>query len=115
MEWKPVLALIEKGLKTQGLSADKASKDAGHPDAIRNMYRKAKGELKGGITFETIMDVARTLQIAPEAVCRAAMGFSADPPEKEAIRAEIYMELASEFALRTRPEKPRKGRRSASK
>lgn len=97
MKWEPLLALIDKALAARRLSADAASRESGHPDAIRNMRRKAEGKLKGGVTFDTVMDVARYLDISPEAVCRAAMGYSATTDDREAIRQEILREMRAEL------------------
>jgi hypothetical protein len=104
MDWEPVLYLIDAALKAKGISSDAASRDSGHPDAIRNMRRKAEGKLKGGVTFDTVMDVALHLGIRPEAICRAAMGLPAETSETEAIRKEILAEFMAKLTPAPKPE-----------
>ena len=113
MEWQPLLKLIDKALTAKGLSADKASRDAGHPDAIRNMKRKADGKLKGGITFDTVMDIARVLEISPVSVCRAAMGLQVETDERAALRKEILQELIAEMTKGQAAPAARKPRRAS--
>lgn len=62
MDLSLILANIERLLALKGLKADKASRLAGKPDAIRNIKRKLKGEIKGtGVTVETLNAIAAVL------------------------------------------------------
>lgn len=93
MDWRPLITLIDKALAAKKLSADRASREAGHPDAIRNMRRKAEGKLKGGITFDTVMDVAKILDLTPESVCRAVMGLQQPTDDRAAMAEQILSDL----------------------
>lgn len=61
MELSAVLKRIERRLKELGLSADAASRDAGKPDAVRNMRRAVKSGRKG-VNTSTIAALAPVLK-----------------------------------------------------
>jgi len=63
MELAPILDNIERLLRASGLSADFVSRESGHPDAIRNLRRRVRGELKGGITVQVVGDIASKLGV----------------------------------------------------
>lgn len=65
MELKPVLRRIEERLKLLGLSADKASKLAGKPDAIRNLKRAVKDGGRKGVSTDTLKALAPVLGVTP--------------------------------------------------
>ncbi len=62
MDVVAVLARIEERLKAVGLSADAASREAGTPDAIRNLRRTVKDGGRKGITMATLGRLAPVLQ-----------------------------------------------------
>jgi transcriptional regulator with XRE-family HTH domain len=65
MDLKLILDNIDRLLRVKKLSQDKASRDSGHPDAIRNIRRKLKGEIKGkGLSVEIVKDLARVLGVS---------------------------------------------------
>lgn len=67
MDLAVVYANIERRLRLLKMSAHKASTLAEAPDAIRNMKRKLKGEIKGdGITAQTLDALARVLNTTAE-------------------------------------------------
>jgi hypothetical protein len=67
MDLNILLANIERRLTIMKMSADKASKAAGHPDCIRNLKRRIKGEIKGdGISHQIVRDLARVLETTAE-------------------------------------------------
>lgn len=103
MDWKPLLALIDDGLARRNWSDDHASKEAGHPDAIRNMRRKAKGKLKGGVKFDTVFDIAKALDISPLAICKAAMGYSPDADDAEMIRQQAIRDAMAGLQAQLSP------------
>lgn len=65
MELSDVLARIELRLKATKLSADKASRLAGKPDAIRNMRRAIKDGVRVGVSTDTISALAPVLSANP--------------------------------------------------
>ena len=113
MDWKPLLALIDKALAAKKLSDHKASAAAGHPDAIRNMRRKAKGKLKGGVTFDTVFDVAEALGIPPLAICKVAMGHAADADDVEIIRQQVLRQVTEDLRGQITPPQPAAKRRAS--
>ena len=62
MELSTVLKRIEQRLKAVELSADAASKQAGKPDAIRNLRRAARKGSRGGLHTQTIDALAPVLR-----------------------------------------------------
>lgn len=63
MELKAILARVDARLEAVGLSESKASKDAGKPDAIRNMRRAVeKDEGRQGVSTATLNALAPVLQ-----------------------------------------------------
>jgi hypothetical protein len=66
MELAEILARIEGRLSTVGLSASKASRQAGKPDAIRNMQRVVREGRQGSVTVETISALAPVLRTTTE-------------------------------------------------
>lgn len=62
MKLKEILARIERRLKVLDISADKASKQAGKPDAIRNLRRAVKEGSRSGISTATIEALAPALE-----------------------------------------------------
>lgn len=115
MDWKPLLALIDAGLVAKKSNDHKASMEAGHPDAIRNMRRKAKGDLKGGVTFDTVFDVAKVLGIPPLAICKVAMGHAADADDVEIMRQQVLREVVDNFQVQMAPPAPSRKRRVSSR
>jgi hypothetical protein len=116
MDWKPLLALIDEALAAKKMTDNSASKAAGHNDAIRNMRRKARGEQKGGVTFDTVFDVAKALDISPLAVCKVAMGYSADADDYEVIRQQVMREVMSGLQAQIGPlPQPTRKRRTSSR
>jgi transcriptional regulator with XRE-family HTH domain len=62
MDLRLILSNIERLLTLKGMSADKASRLAGKPDAIRNIKRKLDNKIKGtGVTVETLNAIAEVL------------------------------------------------------
>ena len=62
MELERILQRIESRLKVVGLSATKASKLAGKPDAIRNIRRAVKEGRRSGVTSTTLHALAPVLK-----------------------------------------------------
>ncbi len=62
MELESVLARIESRLKEVGLSAHAASREAGKPDAIRNLQRAVKNKDRRGIATDTLAALAPVLK-----------------------------------------------------
>lgn len=62
MDTPAVLARIEERLKVVGLKADRASKLAGAPDAIRNLRRAVEKGTRTGVTMTTLAALAPVLQ-----------------------------------------------------
>lgn len=62
-----LLTNIEKLLEEQKRSADAVSREAGHPDAIRNL-RRAIERGKGGISLQVLIDLARALKTSHTAL-----------------------------------------------
>lgn len=116
MDWKPLLALIDEGLKAKKLTDNSASNAAGHPDAIRNMRRKARGEQKGGVTFDTVFDIAKVLDISPLAICKAAMGHAAGADDYEILRQQALREAMAALQAQITPvPQPSRKRRVSSR
>lgn len=65
MELKNILDRVEERLLTLKLSADKASKLAGKPDAIRNLRRAVKDGGRQGISTDTLKALAEVLETTP--------------------------------------------------
>lgn len=65
-----ILRNIELRLLVKRMSADQASRESGHPDAIRNLRRKVAGKLKGSFTVRTLEDIARVLGCDAEDLMR---------------------------------------------
>lgn len=67
MDMAVVYDNIVQLLETKGLSADKVSRDAGVPDAIRNMKRRLDGGIKStGITIKTLDALAARLGVTAD-------------------------------------------------
>ena len=64
MDLPVILERIEERLRALGLSADKASRAAGKPDAIRNMQRAVK-EGRTGVNTTTVAALATVLEVSP--------------------------------------------------
>lgn len=69
MELSVILTNIESLLEQQKRSADAVSREAGHPDAIRNL-RRAIDRGKGGISLRTLSDLARALKTSRYALLK---------------------------------------------
>jgi hypothetical protein len=65
MELRAVLDRIESRLNAEGLSADKASRLAGKPDAIRNLKRAIQDGGRQGISTGTLRALAPVLKVTP--------------------------------------------------
>lgn len=65
MELRPVLKRIEQRLKALDLSADKASRLAKKPDAIRNLKRAVKEGGRKGLSTDTLRALAPVLRVTP--------------------------------------------------
>lgn len=64
MELKTISENIDRLLKLRGMSADEASRAAGHRDAIRNIRRKLKGEIKGeGVSAKIVSSLAKVFKV----------------------------------------------------
>lgn len=74
MELEEILARIEARLKAVGISADRASKMAGKPDAIRNLRRAVKSGDRSGVSTATIAALAGPLQTTPAWLLEAIEG-----------------------------------------
>lgn len=62
-----ILDRIDQRLKLLGSNDARASKKAGHPDAIRNMRRAVKNnDSRRGITTATLSDLADALETSPQ-------------------------------------------------
>jgi hypothetical protein len=66
MELSEILVRIEGRLSAVGLSASKASRQAGKPDAIRNMQRAVREHRRGSVTVDTISALAPVLRTTTE-------------------------------------------------
>ena len=66
MELAEILGRIQSRLDTLGMSADRASKLAKKPDAIRNMKRALKEGNRDGISTTTLGALAPVLGVSPE-------------------------------------------------
>lgn len=106
MDWKPLLALIDDRLRAKDWSDDHASREAKHPDAIRNMRRKAEGKLKGGVTADVLFDVAIALDISPLAICKVAMGQRAGADDYEVIHQQVIREVMAGLQAQLTPISP---------
>lgn len=95
MDFRPLLELFEGRLKDLNRSADDVSNAAGHRDGIRNLQRKARGEIKGGVTVDVVFDIAKELKIAPEALCRVLMGHPALTDEETAAKHAALLDVRS--------------------
>jgi hypothetical protein len=71
MELAVILQNIERLLKARGISADEASRKAGHPDAIRNAKRKLKRGSKGSMRADTLAALARVLGVTQNDLARS--------------------------------------------
>lgn len=114
MDWKPLLALIDEHLDRKGWSDHRASLEAGHVDAIRNMRRKAKGEQKGGVTFDIVFDVARVLELSPLAICKAALGYDPDADNDEIVRQQALRDAIAGLQAQLEPTPPQPKKRRPS-
>lgn len=95
MDHETLLANIERHLKTKKVSADAVSKLAKRPDAIRNLRRRVKGQFDGSMTLDTLIDIARALDVPPWELMRPP-GAAASPDElRDLIDQRIEERLAA--------------------
>ena len=65
MDLKGILDRIERRLEAVGLTANAASKEAGRPDAIRNLRRAVEAGKRKGISTDTLSALAPVLKTNP--------------------------------------------------
>jgi transcriptional regulator with XRE-family HTH domain len=70
MELPVILQNIELLLEAKGRKAHSVSKAAGVPDAIRNLQRAVRGEIKSGPTLRTIAALAAELGVSVDELTR---------------------------------------------
>jgi|688.fasta_scaffold785773_1 hypothetical protein len=73
---KDILDRIELRLKETGQNPTAASKDAGKPDAIRNIQRSVEKGEQGSVKLETLLALAEQLDTDPKWLI-----FGGDKPE----------------------------------
>ena len=61
-----ILARIEQRLVETGQKATSASKEAGKPDAIRNIKRAVQKGQQSTVTLETLIALAKQLEVTPQ-------------------------------------------------
>lgn len=79
MDLTAILANIEHRLRVMGISADEASRRAGRPDAIRNLRRKVRGDLTGGVNMGTMAALAKALDTTVPDLMRSDHPVSLTP------------------------------------
>ena len=118
MDLTAVLTNIEGRLAELGMSADKASRLAGRPDAIRNL-RRAVRKGKGGLTMATVAALARALKTTQEALLAPAATVPVDevdaPRLREFLVAQRNLIDRQIQALDARQGSAPKRRRSANR
>ena len=91
MDLAVILQNIEILLKTKGRKADPVSKAAGVPDAIRNLKRAVRGEIKSGPTLRTIAALAAELGVSVNDLTQPRR--KPDVPPAPALRDMILKKL----------------------
>lgn len=121
MDLEIVLQNIELLLKAKGLKADRVSKEAGVPDAVRNLRRTVQGKIKSGFTLRTAAALATKLGVSVDDLInpRKRPHISLTPGIRDAIlqkiewleqqKAQALDELAAldeaEFQLKKTPKR----------
>ncbi|MCB5173683.1 LexA family protein [Microvirga lenta] len=99
MELREILTRIEKRLEVVGLSASAASREAGKPDAIRNLQRAVEKDDRQGVSTATLNALAPVLKTTavwlfagagPEELGSGAQ--SSDAPSSSASGATLITE-----------------------
>lgn len=94
MDQATLLANIERLLLAKDLSADKASKLAGVPDAIRNLRRIVAGEKAEGYwKLDTLYAIAMTLEVPAWDLLRPEGALPSDARSREFIRSIVREEM----------------------
>lgn len=91
MELAAVLENIERLLKAKKRSADEVSRAAGVPDAIRNLRRHLRGQIKAEPTTRTISALAEELGVTVDYLLsrRPAVHVEPAPGVREALLRQI--------------------------
>ncbi|TAL43803.1 MAG: hypothetical protein EPN91_05460 [Salinibacterium sp.] len=100
MDVASLLTNIDRLLKAKRLSDNGASNLAGRPDAIRNLRRYAKGQIKGCWTIDVLDDVARALDTSSWELLRPPGAFPGDETLEETVAAIVDRRLAEHVAPR---------------
>jgi transcriptional regulator with XRE-family HTH domain len=99
-----IMENIDRLLRVKKMSANKASDLAGKPDAIRNIQRKLKGEIKGkDVNVETLEALARVLGTTSADLRTKSSTVIVKPVQglRESIQAKIeWLDKEREQALR---------------
>lgn len=121
MKLKVISDNIDRLLLAKGISADKASRQAGHPDAIRNIRRKLTGEIKGsgvsaqivhslarvfGVTATELMEPHEKVHVPPVPGLRGQLLFQLEFLDKERVR--VMEQLRALEEAETTAARPRK-------
>lgn len=115
MDLTVILQRIEQRLAVLGLSPDAAARQAGVPDAIRNI-RRAIRKGKGGITAQTLSKLAKELQTTSAWLMGEETGGPIDELDIKRLRQELQLllnriaEVQLAIALREQEELPQKRR-----
>jgi len=93
MELKVISDNIDRLLRLKRISADKASREAGHPDAIRNIRRKLSGDIKGqGVSVQVLHNLARALGVLPNELTEPAIKVAIPPVP--GLRGQLLSQLS---------------------
>lgn len=103
MDLRAILSLIETRLEDLNLSADKASRLAGKPDAIRNIRRAVKRGA-GGATAATLAALETALNVEPGTLQRIGTNGAVPVPEIQGgelgqLRYELKVLLDQQAAI----------------
>jgi hypothetical protein len=79
MDLQAILTNIERRLAVLKISANEASRRAGHPDAIRNLQRKVLAGTRGSLRADTLAALAAALKTTSDELARPARP-AATPP-----------------------------------
>lgn len=108
MDLHGILERVERRLTALNMKADRASREAGRPDAIRNLRRAVKSG-EGGITLATIEALAPVLKTTVIWLLKEEGPESPDQPDK-LYSIQVYGDAGAEaapFRLLARPrQKP---------
>lgn len=89
MEHKILLENVERLIKAKKTSADKVSKNARAPDAVRNLRRRVKGETTTSWNLDTLAAIAEELGVSPWELLRPPGAVSQDADFREMVREMV--------------------------